>query len=124
LPDYTEYVGATKNVNVFKGTYPHPNDTSENDAMVILASKNNIEVSFDMINLAQTTTVRVYEKVDDATYRPASEKVYPTDFPANVDDMVINLNGKDVDMKITFQSGTAEGSVKNVPHARVEELRE
>ena len=123
MPDYTTFVGTTKDVFIVKGTYAHPNATSESDALVILGNINNVEVSFDMINITQDTTIRVFEKVDDTNYRPVSEKLWPTDFPANAEDIVVNLNGKDIDQKITFQSLVLEGSIKNVPHARVEELR-
>ena len=119
MPDYNVFQG----IVIVEGTHSHGNNTNEQDVIEIIANVKNVEVSLDMINLVQNTTIRVYEKVDGSTYRSMSQKVFPTDFPTNAKVVVINLNGKEIDQKITFQSGTVEGSTKNVPHARVEEIR-
>lgn len=111
----TDY-GSPRNKPV-KGTYSHSNLTTEQDVLIFTRLKKNIEVSFTMTNLVQNTTLRVYEKNDDATYEISAETIYPTDY-GNEKNALMELIGKGVDTKITFQSGTLEGSAKNVPHAR------
>jgi len=123
MPDFSTFQGKPKEIDIFKGIYSHPNATTESNALEITANKNNVEISFDMINITQDTTIRVYEKVDDTNYRSVSQKLWTTDFPTNAEDAVVNLNGKDIDQKVTFQSAVLEGSIKSVPHARVEEIR-
>ncbi len=122
MPDFGEK--SIQLIDEISGTYSHPNVTTEQDVLEFLSLLNDIEVSLDMNALTQNTTVRVYEKVDGTTYRLASEKIFPTDFPSNIKDVIVNLNGKNIDMKITFQSAVLEGASRNIPHARIEEVRE
>jgi len=106
-------------VSIVTGTYSHANNTNEQTVSEYLALVGDIEISLDMNNLAQNTTIRLYEKVDGTNYRNASEKIFPTDFPSNIKVVIINIIGKSRDAKITFQSGTGEGSSKNVAYAQV-----
>lgn len=71
--------------------------------------------------LVQVATVRVKEKTDGITYETVESGEFPADFDGNL--VVSALNGKGRDMKVTLQSGIAEGAARNIPHARVEELR-
>jgi hypothetical protein len=105
------------------GTYAHQNNTNEQDAIVFAAGKIPATVSFDMNNLAQSTTVRIYEQVDGANYRLLNSAVFPTDYPAGVKVVEVSFTRKNRACKVTFQSGTGEGSSKNVPYATSEWLR-
>lgn len=110
-----------QDITTANGTYSHPSGTSEQDVLEFLDNDENIEVTFDMTLLTQDTTVRVKNKTDGITYRLVKSAIYPTNFDgANV---VITLNGKARDMKITFQSAIAEGAIRAIPHSRVEVLR-
>lgn len=101
-------------------TYAHQNNTNEQDSLVYAAAKVPATISFDMSNLTQTTTVRLYEQVDGANYRLLNSAVYPTDYPANVKVVEVEFTRKNRAVKVTFQSGTAEGASRNVPYATSE----
>lgn len=100
------------------GTYNHANNTNEQDALEVIAGILPEDVSFDCNALAQTTTIRIYEKVDGATYRLVNTVVYPTDVPTNVKVVPVTWKPKGRDVKVTFQSGTAEGAARSVPYCR------
>jgi len=113
---------SAQDITLASGTYTHPNDTVENEAIEFLANDENIEITFDCTLLAGNTTIRLYEKTDSINYRLVDDPIYPTDFDgANV---IFALNGKGEDMRITFQSGAPEGATRDIPHVRVELLRE
>lgn len=120
--DETVSAAKTKKVTKTTGTFAHANNTNEQDVLEFTTLDELVTVSLDMTNLAQTTTVRVYDKVDGTNYKKIIQNAYPTDY-TNLSVVELKLDGKGRDMKITFQSGTGEGSSKNVPHARIEELR-
>ena len=103
------------------GTYSHANVTTEEDVLEFIGLDELMEITFDMTTLTQNTTVRLKEKTDGTTYRIIESAIYPTEFDGN--NVVIALNGKGRDMKVTFQSAVLEGAVRAIPHARVEELR-
>jgi hypothetical protein len=106
---------------VTSGTYVHANGTTEDDAIIITNNDKNVEVAMDMTAITQNTTVRTYEKIDGTTYIKTSEAIYPTDFDS--DSVIIILNGKTADQKITFQSGTGEGAGRNVDWRRIDGIR-
>jgi hypothetical protein len=111
-------------VNSFTtGTYAHAVGTTEDDVKEFLLLQNPIEITFDMSGLLQTTTVKIYEKVDGTNYRLLTNQAYPTDFETSVDGMTITLLGKNRDMKITFQSGTNEAGIIDVEWNQVETIR-
>lgn len=104
--------------------FSHPNTTVE----TILAEHLSItEIDyhhFDLSNLLQSTTIRVYEKTDGTNYRLLSQRVYPDDYDDGIKTVVIVLNGGGHDMKITLQSSTSEGSAKSIPGNVRDDLRE
>ena len=104
---------------VTNGTYSHANNTTENDVLVFAAAKLKIDLFLDMVNIAQSTTIREYIKVDGTTYRLISQKVFPTDFDTNTKAISISFEQPNRDYKVTFQSGTAEGSAKDVPYTYI-----
>jgi hypothetical protein len=118
-----ENVSASKQKKISKtiSTYSHPTGVTEQDVVVLSGIDEEMEIVFDCVNLLQATTIRIYEKTDGINYRLNQSAVYPTEFVDK--NVLIKINGKGMDAKITFQSAVAEGSSKNVPWARVDELR-
>lgn len=118
----TSVAGAAKK-NITKGDSDHSHAvaTTEADVKIFLANNDLIELVFDCILLLQTTTIRIYEKTDGSTYRLVDSAIYPTDFDGG--NVVLALNGKGLDQKVTFQSGTNEAGIINVPFNWVEENR-
>ena len=110
-------------VSFSDGTHNHANNTDEQDItdLIFLANKDKIEVAFDFTNLVNNTTLRIYEKIKGGTYIEQTAAVYPTDFSAKGGRF--ELVGKGHDQKITIQSGTAEGSIKDVDYDIVTEVR-
>ena len=102
-------------VTTSNGTYVHSNGTTEDDVVELTANKDRVEYVYDVSLLTQNTTIRVYEKVDGTNYQPPTEKIFPTDFEPNVEAVTIELVGHGRDQKITFQSGTGEGTDRNIP---------
>lgn len=120
---YSDFIaGVGMTVNTSNGTYSHTNGTSEETVLELTANEDNTTVSYDVSLMAQTFTVRVKEKMDGSNYEIQSEKVFPTDFDANIEAIIINLLGKGRDQIITFQSGTAEGSNRDIPFSRRDEV--
>lgn len=103
------------------GTFVLADNTNEQDVLEFVTNNEQIEVTLDVSLLTQNVTVRVFGKTDGITYRLVQSAVHPTDFDG--DNIVLALNGKGRDQKITLQSSVAEGATRNIPHARVEELR-
>ena len=110
-----------KKISATNGTYSHPTGVTEQDAIVLDGIDEELEIVFDCVNLLQITTIRIYEKTDGTNYKLNESAAYPADFADN--NVVVKINGKGRDAKITFQSAVAEGSSKDVPWARVDELR-
>ncbi len=100
------------------GTYAHANGTTEDTAISITANEADVTIAFDVSLLTQNTTIRVKEEVDGTTAEIQSEKVFPTDFDANVESVIVNLVGKGRDQVVTFQSGTSEGASRDIPWSR------
>lgn len=118
-----ENVSSPKQIDITtaNGTFVLANNTDEQDVLEFTTNDEEIEITLDNVLLTQTTTIRVYGKTDGTTYRLIQSQIFPADFDG--DNVVIALNGKGRDQKITYQSGTAEGATRDIPHARVEELR-
>lgn len=96
-------------------TYTHASSTTETDLVEYTSLKELITTNLDFVNLAQITTIKVYDKVDGTNYRLLSTKVYPTDYDTDIIVVAVILDGGGQDMKITLTSGTVEGSTKNIP---------
>lgn len=103
------------------GTFALPNGVTEVDILEFLGTDDKITVSMDFSNLVNKIKIRIKEKVDGINYRLTQSAIFPDDFDGDQGNLTIDGKGRDT--KITLQSLTAEGSVKNIPHARVEELR-
>ncbi len=103
------------------GNFNLPNGVTEVDLLEFLQTDDRITVSMDFINIAEKLKIRIKEKVDGTNYRLAQSSVYPDDFDGAQANLT--LDGKGRDLKLTLQSLTAEGSIKIIPHARVEEIR-
>ena len=118
-----ENVSAPKQIDITtaNGTFVLANNTTEQDVLEFVTNNEEIEVTLDVSLLTQNVTVRVFGKTDGTTYRLVQSAVHPTDFDG--DNIVLALDGKGRDQKITLQSSVAEGATRNIPHARVEVLR-
>jgi len=112
-----------QSITTSNGTYNHPNGTSEQDVTEILNNIDRVSIVYDVSALTVTTTIRTYERTDGTNYEIVSEIDFPTDFDANVENIEIELIGKNRDQRVTFQSSMAEGAARSVPFSRVNELR-
>lgn len=110
--------GSSGIVTTDNGTYNHPNDTNENEVLVIAASKYDAKVALDLNTLTQNATIRTYEQVDGATYRLIDTAVFPTDFPANTKAIITEFQGDNRQKRITMQSSVIEGAIRAIPYAR------
>lgn len=110
-------------ISTSNGTFVLANNTTEQDVTEITNNLDRVGIVYDVSLLTQNTTIRVKEKADGTNYEIVSEVVFPTDFDSGAENIEIELNGKNRDQKVTFQSGTAEGATRDIPFARVNELR-
>lgn len=101
---------------VTTGTYSHSNDTNKNTVLEFTAATQDIELRLDTTNITQLTTITEEEKVDGTNYRIITQKTYPIDFDTNTKSIAFSFPQSNASYKVTFQSGTAEGSAKNVPY--------
>lgn len=107
-------------VTTTTGTYSHSAGITEQNVLEFTALDDHILLSLDVEALSQGVLIKVREKVDGSTYRTMDAAMYETDFitAASVKaGVVIELDGKGRDMKVTMQSILTEGSSKNVPYA-------
>lgn len=102
--------------NISTGTFSLVNDTNEQDALVIAAARQLVDIELDMVNLAQNNTVREYVQVDGVNYRQISAKVFPTDFDTGTKAVLLSFPQKNALYKVTLQAAVAEGAAKNVPY--------
>ena len=104
--------------NETAGTYNHPDGVTEQDAVEITPAEliQYYKLCLDFENLAQTTYVRTYIKVDGSTYRLFDYAEFPGDYPTNTKGIIVNLAPSSKAMKVTLQSAVGEGSVKAVPY--------
>jgi hypothetical protein len=103
------------NVSVVGSPYSQPNNIVENDAIVVAAATQLVDIEIDMVNLTQANVIREYVQVDGANYRLLSSMIFPTDFEANTKAINITFPQKGQLYKITMQSMVLEGGAKNVP---------
>ena len=102
-------------VSVAGSPYSQPNNLIENDAIIVAAATQLVDIELDMVNLAQANTVREYVQVDGVNYRQVSAKVFPTDFDTGTKAVTLSYAQKGQLYKVTMQSSVAEGAAKNVP---------
>jgi len=101
---------------VTTGTYSHANNTNKQDVLEFTANTQDIELRLDMVNITQLTTITEEEKIDATNYRIITQKIFPSDFDTNTKAVAFSFPQSNQSYKVTFQSGTAEGSAKNVPY--------
>jgi hypothetical protein len=106
----------TAGISTTGSPYSQPNDLVENDAIIVAAGTQLIDIELDMNNLTQANTVREYVQVDGANYRMISAKVFPTDFDAGTKAVLVSFPQKGQLYKITMQSSVLEGAARNVPY--------
>jgi len=97
-------------------SFTHGPGTDEQDLVEHLSITESDDHHFDFSNLSQvnSTTIRVFEKVDGITYRLLGIRIFPDDYDAGIQIVQIILNGAGQDMKITLQSSVDEGSAKTI----------
>jgi hypothetical protein len=98
------------------GTYSLVTGTSEL-TVVTLTNTENIIVTgiwLDLVNLTQSCTVRVYFKIDGTNFREFSTTSWST---VMADGLLINGDMPiDSDLRVTIQSGVAEGVTRSIPY--------
>jgi len=97
------------------GTYNLPNDTAENTAIEITTtSRRRLEsIWLDFNALVQDVTIKVYHKIDGATYRQYDEFSWGT---AEEDGIFISDVTINNDWKLTITSTTAQGGIMAIPY--------
>lgn len=113
----------SKKISITKGDsdHTHTNVTTEQTVKEFLLNDDRIELVMDLTTITQLTTVTISEKTDGTNYRIVDTTTYSTDFDgANV---IVELNGKGLDQKVTLTSTVLEGASRNVPYNWVEENR-
>lgn len=118
-----ENISAAKQKKITKttGTFTAANSVAKQTILEITTNDELVTVSLDCVNLTQITTIGVEEKIDGTNYQIIQTVTFPTDFTG--EGVVISLDGKGRDQKITMTSTILEGATRDVYHARVEELR-
>jgi hypothetical protein len=105
----------------FYDVYLHPDGLAEEDAIEIDSSRlmENSIILLDLSALTQTTTIRVYIKIDGVNYELVNSIEYPTDLPVGATGLPIQLYPLSVEWKITIQSSFAEGAARDIPYRYV-----
>jgi len=98
------------------GTYSHPDDTSEHDVLEFSAALQDISLALDLSALTQPVEIREYEKIDGTNYRQVSFKSFPQDFDFDTDTVLIYIQQRNKDYKVTLKSTTAEEASKSIPY--------
>lgn len=110
-----------KKISATNGTISKANSTAEEDVLTFASLDEKIEIVLDCSLLTQLTTIRIYEETNGTVAELDDSAVFPTDFIG--DNVVIAINGKGRDAKVTMQSAVAEGAARDVPWARIDEVR-
>lgn len=103
-------------VSVVGSPFSLVNNLLEQDAIIIAAATQLVDIELDMSNLAQANTVREYVQVDGVNYRQVSAKVFPTVFDTGTKAIILSFSQKGQLYKVTMQSSVLEGVAKNVPY--------
>jgi len=100
-----------------QGTLALPNDVAEHMVWEDLGGRRRAFTGMllDLSAITQTGVVRLYVKIDGANYRVVHHQHYNA---ADVDDSICYDVGFATaqDVKVTYQSDTAEGAVRNIPY--------
>ena len=96
----------------------HINNTVQQDVADLTFTPLNlidIDAVLDLTNITQQTISRKLEKADGATYEEVKRWLWPDDNDDVTNEISgITLVGHNVDVKITMQSVTPEGSNKTI----------
>jgi len=97
------------------GSYNLPNDTAENTVIEVTTTKRRRleSVWLDLTNLAQDITIKVYHKIDGATYRQYNEYAWAT---TDEDGFQLSSLAINNDWKLTITSPVAQGAIKAIPY--------
>lgn len=98
---------------VSTGTFSLLNNVNEQDCLLFPATQQQVDIELDMINLANSITVREYVQVDGTNYRQISARVFPTAFDAGTKVVAISFVQKNSLYKITLQESV--GEAKSIP---------
>lgn len=106
----------------------HPNTTTETTLVEHLLITEKDTHHFDLSNLSNPVTIRVYEKIDGAIYKLIANSLYPDQYTNQLTGLtdkivIIILDGGGQDMKITLQSDILEGSTKEIKATVRDEVR-
>ncbi len=104
---------------VASGTFSLVNNILEQDALVIAAGTQRVDIDLDMNNLTQINTVREYVPVDGVNYRQISAKAFPTVFVTGTKCVIISFVQKNTAYKITLQASVLEGVARDIPWRRI-----
>ena len=102
-------------VSVAGSPFSLVNNILEQDAIIVAAGTQLVDIEMDMNTLTQTNTIREYVQVDGANYRQISAKVFPTDFDTGTKAVVISFAQKGQLYKITMQASVLEGVARAIP---------
>lgn len=97
------------------GSYNLPNDVAENTAIEITTTDRRRlnSVWLDLNTLVQDVTIKVYHKIDGATYRQYDEYSWGTTEEDGVLITDVSINN---DWKLTITSTVAQGGIKAIPY--------
>ena len=95
-------------------THEHINNTTEHVVQEFLDFRGITVINMDLTNIANTLIITVQEMIDGTNYRIKSSKSFPADFEADVETVVVTMEGSGNDLKLTIRSPGAEGSDKDV----------
>jgi hypothetical protein len=91
------------------------NNLLEQDAIIVAAATQLVDIEIDVSNLTQINTIREYVQVDGATYRQISAKAFPTAFDTGTYAITLSFPQKGQLYKVTMQASVLEGVARNVP---------
>jgi hypothetical protein len=97
------------------GTFSLVNNVNEQDARVVAAATQLVDIELDMVNTTQLNTVRIYSQVDGANYRQIQARVFPTDFDTSTKMVTISHPQKNALFKVTLQASVLEGVARDIP---------
>jgi hypothetical protein len=91
------------------------NNLLEQDAVIIAAATQLVDIELDLNTLTQINTIREYVKVDAANYRQISAKTFPADFDTGTKAITLSFPQKGQLYKVTMQASGVEGAARDVP---------
>ena len=96
-------------------SYTQPNDLNENDAIVIAADRQELDIKLDCSALTQANTIREYVVVGVVSCQ-ISAKIFPTDFDTGAKSVILSFVQDAGEYRITMQSNVLEGAIRAIPY--------